>query len=214
MKKYTVNASSLNLRDAASTSSKVIGSLARGEEVESESTSADGYWHYVNCNDGQKGWVSGKYLVPVLADNSLLQPNEEFPWMPVAIHEIGVKETPGAGDNPRVVEYLRSTSLDSASASNDETPWCSAFVNWCVERSGFAATDSAWARSWLNWGKKITEPRRGCIVIFERGTSSGHVAFYIGEEGDYYKVLGGNQHDEVCITKYPKSRLLGFRVPN
>ena len=185
----------------------------KGEEVQSEKIAADGYWHYVTCNDGEKGWVSGKYLALASNANAQLHTAEEFPWMPIAVQEIGTKETPGDGDNPRVVEYHRSTTLDKVSASNDETPWCSSFVNWCVEKSGFAGTDSAWARGWLNWGKKTDKPRRGCIVVFERGASSGHVAFFISEEGDYYNVLGGNQHDEVCISRYAKSRLLGFRVP-
>jgi uncharacterized protein (TIGR02594 family) len=212
MKKYIVTASSLNLREAGSPTASIIGTLKKGEEVQSEKTSADNYWHYVTCNDGQKGWVSGKYLAPASDDNALLHVAEEFLWMAIAVQEIGTKETAGAGDSPRVVEYLRSTTLPKADASNDETPWCSAFVNWCVERSGVAGTDSAWARGWLHWGKAAAQPRRGCIVVFERGESSGHVAFFIAEEGDYYKVLGGNQHNEVCISKYLKSRLLGFRV--
>ena len=119
---------------------------------------------------------------------------------------------PGDGNNPRVVEYLKSTDLDAASASKDSTFWCSAFVNWCVEKSGFAGSNSAAARSWLNWGKNIARPRRGCIAVFRRG-SGGHVAFYVGSAGGAYRVLGGNQSDAVCLADYPKARVLGFRVP-
>jgi uncharacterized protein (TIGR02594 family) len=139
---------------------------------------------------------------------------EEFPWMPIALHEMGVKETPGAGNNPRVVAYLRSTSLDADQAAQDATPWCSAFVNWCVEGCGIPGTNSAAARSWLTWGRAVAVPRRGCIAVFSRGTG-GHVAFYVGMSTALAQilVLGGNQTDCVCISGYEKSRLLGYRLP-
>ncbi|KKK66354.1 hypothetical protein LCGC14_2964930, partial [marine sediment metagenome] len=40
-------------------------------------------------------------------------------------------------------------------ASEDETPWCSSFVNFCVCEAGYnpiKETGSARARSWLSWG--------------------------------------------------------------
>ena len=80
------------------------------------------------------------------------------PWLEIAEREQGVAEVPGAGDNPRVVDYLMSTTLGSLENQNDETPWCSAFVNWCMEQAGIKGTNSAWARSWLDWGK---EPEEG-----------------------------------------------------
>lgn len=139
---------------------------------------------------------------------------EEFPWMTIALREMGVKETPGTGNNPRVVAYLRSTSLDADMAAKDATPWCSAFVNWCVEGCGIPGSNSAAARSWLTWGQVLTVPRRGCIAVFSRD-GGGHVAFFMGisSELDQILVLGGNQGDEVSVRGYDKSRLLGYRLP-
>ena len=210
-KKYNVTADSLNVREVPSITSLVINHLKKGDVVDYISTSGDGYWIKVK-KDGLQGWASHKYLSLVTPDLST-GTIEEFPWMPIAIAEIGVKEYPGSGDNPRIVQFLKSTSLSAPSSSQDETPWCSAFANWCVEQSGYEGTDSAWARSWLNWGKKIEVPKRGCIVVFSRGANFGHVAFYIGQTGEDIEVLGGNQNNEVKISKYEKSRLLGYRVP-
>jgi hypothetical protein len=39
----------------------------------------------------------------------------------------------------------------------------------------------------------------------------GHVGFYAGTEGSKVLVLGGNQSDEVNISRYPKNRILGIR---
>ena len=207
--KYRVTATTLNVREAPSITATVVSLLQKADVVELEGKSGDGYWFRVK-KDGIDGWASHKYLELVVDDSGSA---EEFPWMPIALAEVGVREFPGNGDNPRVVDYLNSTNLSAPSNSNDETPWCSAFANWCVERARFEGTDSAWARSWLNWGKKITTPRRGCIVVFKRDVNSGHVAFYIGETSTQIKVLGGNQSDAVSISNYPKSRFLGYRIP-
>jgi len=209
---YLVTASSLNLRSAPKLNGEVIGSLKRGAVVDGLSLSDDGLWMQVTTSRDKTGWVFAKYLTRQGEEPSPIVEHEEFPWMSIATSEIGQKEVPGGGDNPRILEYLRSTDLDARSASKDATPWCSAFVNWCVEKSGFAGSNSAWARSWLSWGKPVARPRRGCIAIFTRG-NGGHVAFYVGSQGPEYRVLGGNQGDTVCVASYAKTRLLGFRVP-
>lgn len=215
MQNLIVTVEGLNLRDNPSLDGDVIDVLDKGEVVEWLGSSNDGYWRNIKVA-GKTGWASHKYLrfeTTELPPEIASEPKSSFPWFDLAIHEIGAKEVPGDGDDPRVVEYLRSTSLSNAESSNDETPWCSAFVNWCVEKSGNAGTDSAWARSWLKWGKESDTPVTGCIVVFTRGASSGHVAFFVSKTATHIKVLGGNQGDKVCIADYPADRLLGYRVP-
>jgi uncharacterized protein (TIGR02594 family) len=207
--KLRVTATTLNVREAPSITAKPVGFLHQDDTVSEISRSGDGYWIKVK-KAALEGWASHKYLAPVV---EVTAADETFPWMPIALAEVGIKEFPGAGDNPRIVEYLRSTNLAASHASQDETHWCSGFVNWCVERAGMEGTDSAWARSWLNWGKKLATPKRGCITVFKRGADSGHVAFYIGETATKIKVLGGNQSDAVSISEYKKSDFLGYRVP-
>lgn len=130
-------------------------------------------------------------------------------WLDIARGEIGTLEK-SVGENKRIIEYHMVTTLK---ASTDEVPWCSSFVCWCLEKAGVESTRSAWARSFLNWGAKLDKPRSGCIVVFTRGTNSGHVGFYIGETKTTIKVLGGNQSNAVNISVYSKDRLLGYRWP-
>jgi uncharacterized protein (TIGR02594 family) len=207
-----VIASSLNLRSAPKLADNIIGSLRKGTRVSSLESSADGLWHKVRQGN-KTGWAFSKYLIPESEASTPIVPAEEFPWMTIALSEVGMREATGEGDNQRVLEYLRSTDLERDAASKDSTPWCSAFVNWCVEKSGFAGSNSARARSWLSWGKSVSRPRRGCIVVFSR-QGGGHVGFFVGQNGVDYLVLGGNQSDEVRIAGYAKARLLGFRVPS
>lgn len=134
------------------------------------------------------------------------------PWMEIARKELGTTEIPGPKSNQRIVEYLSSTTLDKASARKDETPWCASFVNWCMKQANAPHTDSAWARSWLRWGKPTSEPQEGDIVVFSRKGGGGHVGFYISQTADTIVVLGGNQNNKVCEAHYPKNRLLGYRT--
>ena len=138
----------------------------------------------------------------------------EWPWLKIARQELGVAEKPGATHNPRIIEYLKSTTLGSPENQQDETPWCSAFVNWVLQKAGVEPrTNSAWARSWLNWGVATDNPIPGTIAVFSRGQNAGHVAFYLDEDEDRIKVLGGNQGNAVSVAWYPRTALLGYREP-
>ncbi len=208
MTRYRVIASSLNVRAGPSTESEVVGWLQQDSIVERTRTSADGYWYRIRRGKTQ-GWCAHKYLVPIA-----VEPDDAgFPWLAIAKGEIGTRERPGKEENARIVEYLHSTNLGAPDNSRDETPWCSAFVNWCTERAGYEGTDSAWARSWLNWGKALKAPRPGCVVVLSRGNDAGHVGFYVGKTASGIQVLGGNQGDRVCISTFPLSRVLGYRAP-
>lgn len=135
-------------------------------------------------------------------------------WLAMAKREMdtGVDEIAGPTDNPRIVEYHRTTTLR---ATDDETFWCSSFVNWCVIQARLEGTDSAAARSWLQWGQPLERGRQGAVTVFRRSASptAGHVGFYWGSAKDRVLVLGGNQGDQVSIKGYPKKDLLGFRWP-
>lgn len=141
--------------------------------------------------------------------------SEEPEWMVVARKEKGTKEYSGEADNPDVVKYLKSVDTLSVSAQrNDETPWCSAFVNWCMEEVGVKGTENAAARSWLEWGHELTAPEEGCVVVLWRESPTGwkgHVGFFVKETPAYIYLLGGNQNDQVNVQRYSKDRVLGFR---
>ena len=141
----------------------------------------------------------------------------DMPWYASARGEIGVSEVKGKRrHNNRIIEYHRSTKLGKTLASRDETPWCSSFVNWCMEQNGMKGTDSALARSWLNWGEVLAKPTEGCVVVFARpkaGKNAGHVGFYVRETAERIRVLGGNQSNKVQESNYGKGTLLGYRWP-
>lgn len=157
----------------------ILTILPKGEIVEM----AKFGWVEVKTRDGRVGWVWSEFLEP-LEDSVSQEPEDqageitEWPWLKIARKELGVRETSGSGDNPRIVEYLKSTTLGQPDNENDETPWCSAFVNWVLKQAGVEPrTNLTWARSWLIWGVATKEPIPVTIVLFSRGQNAGHVAF-------------------------------------
>lgn len=134
-------------------------------------------------------------------------------WLIEAIKEQGIEEIVGGRHNSRILEYHKYTDLK---ARTDEVSWCSSFINWCFYQCGLPGTNKASARSWLVWGIALAKPKRGCIAIFWRDSKNswkGHVGFYMKEDKKYIYVLGGNQSNKVKISRYPKTRLIGYRWP-
>jgi len=116
MAKLVVTASALNLRDAPTIDGNVIAILDRGSVVDSIESSSDGHWQKVQ-HGADIGWASFKYLQPAVNE----APVAAFFWFDIAMKELGNSEIAGSDDNPRIVEYLRSTTLSGDLASNDET---------------------------------------------------------------------------------------------
>ena len=134
-------------------------------------------------------------------------------WLEIARKEIGVKEVPGEGNNPRIIEYAATTTL---AAKQDSVAWCSSFVNWCMKQAGIPGTGSASARSWLEWGEPIVIPKLGCVVVFKRGLPpSGHVAFCDHEDisNGIIRVVNGNMRDMVQISRLSVAGVIGYRWP-
>lgn len=136
----------------------------------------------------------------------------KHPWIAIAKEELGVKELPGKPAAKRVLEYFKAAG--HGYVVSDEVAWCSAFANFCMSEAGYSGTKSLTARSWLKWGHKV-DPQPGAVLIFSRGNSSwqGHVAFCLEVHKDHFVVIGGNQSNQVSIARYPRSRLLGARMP-
>jgi uncharacterized protein (TIGR02594 family) len=139
------------------------------------------------------------------------------PWLSAAFAELerGVEEFPDSAavaENPRIVEYHRGVGI----GPDDETPWCAAFVNWCLVQGGAVGTAKPNARSYQDWG--LTDPGRlGAVAVLWRGSPNGwqgHVGFVLdNSHPDLVYLLAGNQGDRVSVRGFPRNRLLSYRWP-
>lgn len=133
-------------------------------------------------------------------------------WMDAAWSHIGVKETAGSRATAEIVGMYAASGHPEV--TSDEVPWCAAFVGKCLKDANLPNTGSLMARSYLEYGTKLDEPKVGAIAIFKRGAPpSGHVAFVTGWGAGNIRVLGGNQGDKVCEANYPADSLIGLRWP-
>lgn len=139
----------------------------------------------------------------------------DAPWIVVANYLKGVSEYSGALTNPKIEEMFSLSG--SPWVHSDETPWCAAFVGACLRLSGFKSSNNLGARSYLNFGARLEEPRPGCIVVLWRGspddTSRGHVGFFDHMDESFIYLLGGNQGNMVQVARYDSARVLSFRQP-
>ncbi|WP_430409245.1 TIGR02594 family protein [Kordia sp.] len=132
----------------------------------------------------------------------------------IAHSQYGVTEEKGKLHNPTIVNYFKE--IGHQWVSNDETAWCSAFMNWIALKAGKKKSGKLNARSWLTVGRKVTKPIQGDVVVLWRDQKrswKGHVGLFINysEDKKHIYVLGGNQNNQVNIKRYPAYRLLGFR---
>jgi len=132
----------------------------------------------------------------------------------IALNQYGHREWDGLKNNPEILKYSRECGFSATDVPSDEVSWCSAFMCWCQMKAGYQHTNSLAARSWMDWGSLVTEPQIGDVTIFWRVKPNGwqgHVGFYIRRNNTRIWVLGGNQGNQVCISDYPASQLLGYR---
>ncbi len=129
-----------------------------------------------------------------------------------ALGEYGVAEIVGKEHAKRVVQYFADAG--HAEVTNDETAWCAAFLNAMLHRTGLPTTGSLMARSFLEIGIPTEEPELGDIVVYWRVAKDdprGHAGIFIRATEDWVYTLGGNQSNQVTISKYPKYQVLGYR---
>lgn len=127
-----------------------------------------------------------------------------------ALKTYGTAEKPGPGSNPSILSWAKATGLERQ-YRDDATAWCGLWMAYTVLQAGWdMPVNPLWARNWLNWGVSQNAAALGDVLVFKRG-SAGHVGIYVGEDKDYYHVLGGNQQDMVSIKRIIKNRCIGIR---
>lgn len=132
-------------------------------------------------------------------------------WVRIARKYEGLREIKGALHEPVIVGWLKKLG---SWWRDDEQPWCGTFAAAVVSEAGMKPP-AAWyrAKAWLSWGKALSGPTVGAVVVFER-QGGGHVGFIVGiDDKGNLMVIGGNQGDAVRISPFARSRVLGYRWP-
>jgi len=132
-----------------------------------------------------------------------------------ALKEFGTVETPGKASNKKIMGWADEVGVAKLGYkyTGDDVPWCGLFAAVVSQRAGKPVpTGPLYALNWGNIGSAVTSPVLGDVLTFKRN-GGGHVGFYIAEDNTAYHVLGGNQSDQVSITRIAKDRLYRARRP-
>jgi uncharacterized protein (TIGR02594 family) len=138
-----------------------------------------------------------------------------LPWMIEAEHLLGTKEAGGDVNNPVIMHWADNLDLHY---SGDDVPWCGLFVGHCIASSlpeEVLPGNVLGARQWGAFGDP-TGARRGAVMVFWRGNRSsglGHVGFYTGESDSAFRILAGNQSNQVSTAWVDKDHFLEARWP-
>ncbi|MCW2925682.1 MAG: hypothetical protein JWM98_3086 [Thermoleophilia bacterium] len=140
--------------------------------------------------------------------------------------ELGVTETSGNNDGPRIREYRSAT----AGAQDSPGPWCAYFVSWLAKNAGapvgaggngtgYVPTLEAWGKQqdrFVEFGSQ--QPKPGDIAIFDWGGDGtpDHTGIVesVGADGTI-NTIEGNSSDRVQRRSYAASTndIRGFVRP-
>ena len=146
------------------------------------------------------------------------QDQQRAAWVAVARDLIGVHEGIGPAVNPVIIDWARQEGgWVERFYQDDEIPWCGLFVGHCLQSAGIEGPKNPLsALAWADWGQALALDHLcvGAVLVFKR-TGGGHVGFYVGEDpdGQALHVLGGNQADQVSVTRIQRARLFAARWP-
>lgn len=151
-------------------------------------------------------------MTQLLPPTAVVVPN----WVRVAFGEVGVVEYTQPGkSNHRIERYHEITR---AGVADDQVPWCSSFVSFCLEMAGVVSTKSKAAISYGGWGDVCGIDKFGCVILFGKSDpdakGTGHVGFCIGVSGPDVFVLGGNQGNRVSIATRKRKDVIACRWPH
>jgi uncharacterized protein (TIGR02594 family) len=92
--------------------------------------------------------------------------------------------------------------------------WCAVYMNMVLHKLGYKGTDSAAARSFADYGKRIHGPKVGAIAVLSRGSNGGHVGVVQGVDRHGNPIIvSGNHGHRVGVGTYPRSRVIAYVVP-
>lgn len=91
--------------------------------------------------------------------------------------------------------------------------WCATFMNMVLAKVGYSGTNSDAAKSFAQYGRRISEPRVGAIAVLTRG-NGGHVGVVSGVDNHGNPIIiSGNHGKRVGEAIYPRSRVIAYVMP-
>jgi uncharacterized protein (TIGR02594 family) len=93
--------------------------------------------------------------------------------------------------------------------------WCATFMNLVLAKVGYAGTNSDAAKSFAQYGRRVSDPQIGAIAVLTRGKKGGHVGVVSGIDSRGNPIIiSGNHGRRVGEAIYPRSRVIAYVMPS
>jgi uncharacterized protein (TIGR02594 family) len=91
--------------------------------------------------------------------------------------------------------------------------WCARFMNMVLQREGHSGTGSDMARSFANYGQRISGPQIGAIAVMGR-RGGGHVGIVSGIDAQGNPIMiSGNNGNRVREAPVSRGRIYAYVMP-
>ncbi len=91
--------------------------------------------------------------------------------------------------------------------------WCARFMNLVLQRSGYKGTGSDAARSFANYGQRVSGPQVGAIAVMSR-RGGGHVGIITGIDASGNPIMiSGNNRNRVREAPISRGRIYAYVMP-
>lgn len=92
--------------------------------------------------------------------------------------------------------------------------WCARFANMVLQHSGYRGTGSDMARSFANYGQRVSGPQVGAIAVMSRGRRGGHVGIITGVDASGNPIMiSGNDGNRVREAPVSRGRIYAYVMP-
>jgi uncharacterized protein (TIGR02594 family) len=93
--------------------------------------------------------------------------------------------------------------------------WCATFMNMVLAKAGYSGTNSDAAKSFAQYGRRVSEPKVGAIAVLTRGKNGGHVGVVSGIDANGNPIIiSGNHGNKVGEAIYPRTRVIAYVMPS
>ena len=91
-------------------------------------------------------------------------------------------------------------------------PWCGAFANFILQKTGHAAMSGENVAAALHYGRHLSEPTVGAMAVISTSWGrEGHVGFVsrVNDDGSI-QLVSGNWANRVHDTRIPRRQVVAF----
>lgn len=91
--------------------------------------------------------------------------------------------------------------------------WCARFMNMVLQHAGYHGTGSDMARSFANYGQRVSGPQVGAIAVMGR-RGGGHVGIVSGIDAEGNPIMiSGNNGNRVREAPVSRGRIYAYVMP-